>query len=91
VAKVRVGRFSLELPRNRFVRIALGVFLVLAGGLFGFLPVLGYWMVPLGLLVLASDVPVIRRFNRRVIVAVGRWWQRRRGRPTRPAPSTAPD
>ena len=88
--KVQVGRFSLELPRNRAVRISLGAALVVGGGVFGFLPVLGYWMVPLGLVVLASDVPVIRRFNRRVVVKTGRWWQRRRGRAAPSAPTSSP-
>ena len=79
--KVRVGRFSLELPRNRALRIGLGVALVIGGGVFGFLPVLGYWMVPLGLLVLASDNAAIRRFNRRGGVAIVGWWRGRKGKP----------
>jgi hypothetical protein len=78
--KVRIGRFAVELPRNRLVRIGLGVALVLAGGLFGWLPILGYWMVPLGLLVLASDSATIRRMNRRVGVAVVGWWRGRKSR-----------
>lgn len=84
--KVRLGRFSVDLPRNRFVRIGLGVGLVLLGGLFGWLPILGYWMVPLGLLVLASDSAPIRRFNRRVGVAVVGWWRGRKSRVKRAAP-----
>ena len=78
--KVRIGRISLELPRNRFVRIALGSILVVVGALFGWLPILGYWMVPLGLLVLASDSPAIRRLNRRAGVAVVGWWKGRKSR-----------
>ena len=78
--KVRIGRFSLELPRNRVVRISLGVALVLVGALFGWLPILGYWMVPLGLLVLASDNPAIRRWNRRAAVAIVGWWRGRKAR-----------
>jgi hypothetical protein len=83
--KVRVGRFAINLPQNRFVRIALGVTLVIAGGLFGFLPILGYWMVPLGLLVLASDSAPIRRFNRRMGVAIVGWWRGRKAR-VKPGP-----
>lgn len=30
------------------------------GGVFGFLPILGFWMTPLGLVVLAVDVPFMR-------------------------------
>ncbi len=35
--------------------MVLGLLLML-GGVFGFLPVLGFWMVPLGLAVAALDV-----------------------------------
>jgi hypothetical protein len=86
--KVRIGRFAIDLPENRLVRIALGVTLVVAGGLFGFLPILGYWMVPLGLLVLASDSAPIRRFNRRAGVAIVGWWKGRKARTKRSAPVT---
>ena len=34
--------------------------LLIFGGLFAFLPVLGIWMLPLGLLLLAVDLPVLR-------------------------------
>ena len=40
-------------------RIPVGIALT-AGGVFGFLPIVGFWMVPLGLAVLAQDVPVMR-------------------------------
>ena len=40
-------------------RIPMGIALM-AGGVVGFLPALGFWMVPLGLVVLAQDVPVMR-------------------------------
>jgi hypothetical protein len=40
-------------------RIPVGIALT-AGGVVGFLPILGFWMVPLGLAVLAHDVPVMR-------------------------------
>ena len=40
-------------------RIPAGIALA-AGGLVGFLPIVGFWMVPLGLAVLAQDVPVMR-------------------------------
>ena len=54
------------------MRIALGVALIL-GGFLGFLPVLGFWMVPLGLLVLSIDLAPVRRFRRRMEI----WWGRR--------------
>lgn len=44
-----------------FLRGLLGVLLI-ASGLLGFLPVLGFWMVPLGVALLAADVPPLRRW-----------------------------
>jgi hypothetical protein len=44
------------------------------GGLFWFLPVLGLWMLPLGLLVLSIDIPAVRRLRRRIEI----WWGRRK-------------
>jgi hypothetical protein len=84
VPRVRVGKFAIELPRNRIVRIGLGVSLVILGGVFGWLPILGYWMVPLGLLVLASDSAVIRRWNRRAGVAILGWWRGRKSKRNAP-------
>ncbi len=41
-------------------RAPLGLVLII-GGMFGFLPVLGFWMIPLGVVVLAMDiVPLFR-------------------------------
>lgn len=42
------------------VRSVLGVLLVF-GGLLGFLPVLGFWMIPLGIAVIAIDVAQLWR------------------------------
>ena len=50
----------IQRPRLHIVRIPLAVLLIL-GGIFSFLPVLGIWMLPLGLLVLAVDTPPLRR------------------------------
>ncbi|RMF08942.1 MAG: hypothetical protein D6763_08850 [Alphaproteobacteria bacterium] len=47
--------------------------LFLVGGVFGFLPVLGFWMIPLGLALIALDIPPLRR----VFLA---WLRRRRHR-----------
>lgn len=41
------------------VRLPLAILLTL-GGLFWFLPVLGLWMLPAGLLLLAVDLPQLR-------------------------------
>nr|WP_102958604.1 hypothetical protein [Mangrovicella endophytica] len=67
---------SLPLPASRGGRVALGTALV-GGGIFGFLPVLGFWMIPLGLLILSVDLIFVRRWRRRTQVRWSRW---RRGR-----------
>ena len=42
------------------VRSGLGV-LCMAGGVVGFLPVVGFWMLPLGVVLIALDIPPFRR------------------------------
>ena len=42
------------------VRSLIGL-LFMVGGVFGFLPVLGFWMLPLGVAFVAMDVPPARR------------------------------
>ena len=71
--QLKMGSNSVSLPRSRLARIVIGVLLIL-GGLLGFLPVLGFWMVPLGMLVLSIDLPRVRRWRRQLVV----WWERRR-------------
>ncbi len=85
MAKIRFGKYAVELPGNRVIRLTLGVLLVFLGAFFGWLPLLGYWMVPVGFLVLAADIPAIRRFNRRVTVRVVGWWNKRQSHEERKA------
>ncbi|HEY1504002.1 MAG TPA: hypothetical protein VGF92_06865 [Stellaceae bacterium] len=42
------------------LRSLLGVVLII-GGVFGFLPILGFWMIPLGGALIALDIPPLRR------------------------------
>ncbi|MEO3385569.1 PGPGW domain-containing protein [Mesorhizobium sp. CAU 1741] len=69
-----LGR-EFAMPRSRIARVIIGSLLVLFG-LLGFLPVLGFWMVPLGLLVLSYEFATVRRWRRRFDL----WWAQRRGR-----------
>jgi len=73
---VKFGGRRFSLPGHPVIRIILGFALIL-GGLLGFLPVLGFWMVPLGLLILAVDIPMARRLRRRGEIRFGRWLIRR--------------
>jgi hypothetical protein len=58
-------------PEAAVYRIPVGVALTI-GGVLGFLPLLGFWMTPLGLAVLAQDVPPLRRPVARLVRAVNR-------------------
>lgn len=72
----------LRKPYAVLVRIPLGLLLV-AGGVFSFLPVLGFWMLPFGLFLLAVDIPILRGpVGRFIVWAEWRWdrWLRRRKR-----------
>lgn len=60
-------------PSSRWVRIPSGTLLV-AGGVLSFLPLLGVWMLPLGLALLAEDVPALRSSRSKVFD----WIERRK-------------
>ncbi|MET0171705.1 MAG: hypothetical protein ABW206_04830 [Agrobacterium vaccinii] len=70
--RLHLGKWSMPMPQSRVGRIIIGVLLVV-GGILGFLPILGFWMVPLGLLILSQDLPYVRRKRRRLAI----WWARR--------------
>jgi hypothetical protein len=76
VAKITFAGRTINLPQNKALRIGLGVALVLAGGLGGWLPILGFWMLPLGLVILSVDIPWVRRRRRRFYVWIVNWWRR---------------
>lgn len=64
----------LREPRARKIRIPLGV-LFLAGGLLWFLPVVGVELIPIGLLLVAQDVPFLRGPVGRATLWVERKWR----------------
>lgn len=61
-----LARIRARVPRG--LRFVLGL-LMIVGGVFGFLPVHGFWMVPLGVMVAALDVRLFLR-----------WWRQKRNR-----------
>lgn len=67
----------LRRPSASWMRVPLGVLLVL-GGLLSILPVLGIWMLPLGLILLAIDVALLRRPTAHMLVSGERLWNRLR-------------
>jgi hypothetical protein len=66
-----IGR--LKAHQNPWVRRGLGCALIL-GGLLAFLPVLGIWMLPLGLVILSDERHALRRPRRRLQVWAGQRW-----------------
>lgn len=64
-------------PSSRLVRVPLAVTLIL-GGIFSFLPVLGLWMLPLGLILIAQDVTFLQRPMARMLGWIERKWLERK-------------
>jgi hypothetical protein len=61
----------LRRPSARWVRIPAGMLLI-AGSFLSILPVFGLWMLPLGLVLLAEDIPPLRRARDRVLDWIAR-------------------
>lgn len=77
-----LARFSswVRQPSSRWVRIPLGILLII-GGIFSFLPVLGLWMLPLGLMLIAQDIPFLQGPIVRLLAWMERkWLERQRAR-----------
>lgn len=70
---------------SQSVRIGAAILLII-GGLLGFLPVLGFWMLPLGLVLLVINWPPYWRARRRFV----RWRRDRRQRKAAQSDSTRP-
>jgi hypothetical protein len=62
----RIIRWSRD-PAARRRRLPLGI-LCIIGGLFWFLPLLGLWLLPIGLVLIAHDVPRLRNPAARLVI-----------------------
>jgi purine-cytosine permease-like protein len=78
-APLRRAFLWLRRPGVAWIRIPLGLILIV-GGLLGFLPLLGFWMVPIGVLLLAEDMPFLRRPTIRALGWAQAKWDRWRAR-----------
>jgi hypothetical protein len=65
----------LRRPSGVWFRIPAGLLLIV-GGVFAFLPILGIWMLPFGLALLAEDIPPLKSLRTRVLD----WIERRHPR-----------
>jgi hypothetical protein len=63
----------LRKPSSRLVRIPVAILLIV-GGIFSILPVLGLWMLPLGLVLFAQDVPMLQKPIARMLGWIRRKW-----------------
>jgi hypothetical protein len=64
---------NLRHPDAKWVRIPVG-FLLILGGIFSILPFLGLWMLPLGLLLIAYDIPMLQKpVGRFTLWAIHKW------------------
>lgn len=78
------GLAWLRSPAGTWLRIPAGLLCILASA-FWFLPVIGIEWLPLGLLLLAQDLPFLRKPVGHLVLAllalarrVQRWWRQRR-------------
>ncbi len=72
----------LQARRARLFRVPFAVLMVF-GGVFSFLPFLGIWMLPLGLMLLAVDLPFLQGPVTKLIIRTRiklRQWRRARRR-----------
>ncbi len=58
-ARLRRSIAWLRAPSRRWLRIPAGLLLIL-GGILSILPILGLWMLPLGLALLGEDHPPLK-------------------------------
>jgi hypothetical protein len=72
-SRLRSTAMWLRQPSRRWLRTCVGVLLI-AGSLLSVLPVFGVWMLPFGVVLLAEDVPMLRRATGRIL----EWVDRRR-------------
>ena len=70
--RIKFLGFNVRVPSHPILRVSFGVILVV-GGLLGFLPILGFWMLPLGFVILSIDFAIVRRWRRKATVRLGRW------------------
>ena len=71
--RFRAAALWLLRPESRWARIPVGALLIV-GGFLAILPVFALWMLPLGVVLIAEDVPVLRRGVARALAwAESRW------------------
>jgi hypothetical protein len=67
----------LRHPPRRWPRLLAAVLLI-AGGIFSILPILGLWMLPLGLALVSDDVPWLKTPSEQAARWIERPWRKAR-------------
>ena len=75
-------------PKSRWVRLPLGALLIIAS-FFWFLPVVGIEFLPIGLLLVAQDIPFLKRPVARMMLWLEEKWVEHRRRAQRKRASKA--
>ena len=77
-----LGRFLhwLRQPRMLIARIIVSLLLIV-GGILSFLPILGLWMLPLGLMIIAEDLPFLQPPLVRIFQWIEQKWKNWRRSP----------
>jgi len=80
--RLRAAIYGLRKPSARWVRLPMGMLFLVAGTILTPLPVFGFWMVPVGLVLVAEDIPIARTWVVRILDGLEKhrpdWFQRRR-------------
>ena len=69
---VRIIRW-LRSPHSRWKRVPLGILCIIAS-FFWFLPIIGIEFVPIGMLLIAQDVPILRRPTAKLLLWLENRW-----------------
>ncbi|WP_142847309.1 hypothetical protein [Telmatospirillum sp. J64-1] len=65
----------LRNPKSRWVRLPVGILLIIAS-FFWFLPILGMELLPIGLLLIAQDVPFLRKPVGKALIWLEKKWRK---------------
>ncbi|WP_019954576.1 hypothetical protein [Yoonia vestfoldensis] len=79
IAPLVPGMASLRKPGWMIARVLVAVVFIL-GGFLAILPIFGLWMIPVGLLLLAIDLPALQGPVSRLLIRGRRWIALRRRR-----------